>query len=152
MFLFTGLNVPEVAITLLRVAMGTFFLISGYHKLFNRQRHATITQTMVADHVPDVSFNSWFVPSAEFAGGFALFIGLLTPIAAAGLFIICCGATIMDGLKRIAGWSPIDKGDYLDDVLYLPEVQYAIILVALVFTGGGPFSLDNAFIIIFQLH
>jgi uncharacterized membrane protein YphA (DoxX/SURF4 family) len=142
-FIFLGFNLPLVAITILRMAMGVFFVISGYHKLFNKQRHAIIMDTMVVDDVPDPRLLSWVIPLGEFWGGIALMLGFLTPIAALWLLIICCGATAVDGLKRIATWKPIDRADFLDDVLYLPEVQYAIILLALVFMGGGPFSLDN---------
>lgn len=137
------LNGSDIGITLLRLGMGTFFAISGYHKLFNPIRHATVAQTMVDDHIPEPTLNSWLVPTAEFAGGMALLIGLFTSLAAAGLFIICCGATLTDGLKRIGGWKPLDKADYLDDVLYLPEVLYALILLTLVLTGGGPWSIDQ---------
>ena len=145
-YLLLGLAAPEVGITLMRISMGVFFVISGYHKLFNPQRHATITKTMVEDRVPDPKFNSWFVPLIEFSGGAALVIGLLTPLAALGLFLVCCGATLLDGLKRISGWSPIDRADYVDDVLYLPEVLYAIILFSLIVMGGGPFSIDGLLI------
>lgn len=140
--LFSGFNIPEIAVTLLRIAIGVFFLFSGYHKLFNAGRHATITKTMVEDHVPLPFFNCWFVPTVEFSGGAALVVGLLTPLAALGLFCVCGVAALVDGLRRIPAWSPIDKADYIDDVLYLPEVLYAIILLSILFTGPGPFSLD----------
>ena len=39
-----GAQAPDAALTLNRVALGTFFAISGYHKLFNPSRHATLTQ------------------------------------------------------------------------------------------------------------
>lgn len=142
-FIFLGFNLPLVAITILRMAMGVFFTISGYHKLFNKQRHEMVLDTMVVDAVPDPRLISWVIPTGEFAGGIALVFGFLTPLAALGLLIICCGAAAVDGLKRIAGWKPIDRADYLDDVLYLPEVLYAIILLTLIFMGGGPYSLDN---------
>lgn len=140
--IFMGFHEGDIGLTILRIGMGIFFAISGYHKLFNPIRHVTVVQTMLEDHVPIPLFNSWFVPTAEFTGGIALLIGFLTPFAAFGLFIICCGATLTDGLKRIGGWKPLDKADYVDDVLYLPEVLYALILLTLVLAGGGPFSLD----------
>jgi hypothetical protein len=38
-YLFTGLGLPEMALAINRVAVGLFFFLSGYHKLFNAQRH-----------------------------------------------------------------------------------------------------------------
>jgi uncharacterized membrane protein YphA (DoxX/SURF4 family) len=142
-FIFLGFNLPLVAITLLRMAMGVFFSISGYHKLFNKQRHGVVLNTMVVDDVPDPRLASWVIPMGEFMGGIALVVGFLTPLAAIGLFIICCGAAMVDGLKRITGMQPIDRADYVDDLLYLPEVLYAIILLTIIFMGGGPYSFDN---------
>ncbi len=141
--IFTGLDLHYVAITTVRVALGLFFLISGYHKLFNPVRHASIVQTMTNDHVPFIKFNCWFVPSIEFLGGFALMIGLLAPLAALGLFVICCMATFVDGIKRIPTWHPLDKADYVDDVLYLPEVLYSVMLWVVILGGSGPYSLDH---------
>lgn len=140
--LIAGLDLPEVALTVNRVALGVFFTFSGYHKLFNPKRHATIVDTMAADRIPFVGFNCWFVPSVEFAGGMGLVVGLLAPLAAVGLFIVCCVATLVDGLKRVKDWNPIDWADYADDVLYLPEVLYAIMLITVMVAGSGPASID----------
>jgi hypothetical protein len=41
--LIMGVDAPHAAITLNRVALGTFLAISGYLKLFNASRHATLT-------------------------------------------------------------------------------------------------------------
>ena len=62
--------------------------------------------------------------------------------AALGLLIISIGATFSDGIKRIADWRPIDKADFLDDILYLPEVLYALLLLSVILAGPGPFSVD----------
>jgi uncharacterized membrane protein YphA (DoxX/SURF4 family) len=37
--LFSGLGWTDIALTLNRVAVGMFFMFSGYHKLFNTERH-----------------------------------------------------------------------------------------------------------------
>jgi hypothetical protein len=39
------------ALTLNRLALGVFFAISGYHKLFNPSRHAALTRTLQDDGV-----------------------------------------------------------------------------------------------------
>lgn len=137
-----GANVPDVALATSRVALGAFFSISGYHKLFNPTRHATIRATLAACGVPFVPVMCWFVPSVEFSAGLALVPGILTPLAALGLIAICLVATVTDGLKRIRDWRPIDRADYADDVLYLPEVLYLVMLLTLVLCGAGRFSID----------
>lgn len=137
-----GIDPVATAYTFGRMGLGAFFAISGYHKLFCPERHQLIYETMVADHVPLPRFNSWFVPTVEFAGGLALIVGLLTPLAALGLLVVCIVACAVDGVKRIPAMKPLDRADWLDDLLYLPETIYAMFLAVYVFQGAGPWSLD----------
>lgn len=116
---------------LLEVYAGLFFAISGYHKLFNSARHRSLVDTLKADNIPLIGINQWFVPFVEFSGGIALVVHLhpvLTGLAALGLFILCAVATITDGIKRIASYQPIDKADWIDDLLYLPETMLLLML------------------------
>src|SRR5271170_7964695 len=99
-----GAQAPSAALTLNRVALGAFFAISGYHKLFNASRHATLLGTLQDDGVHALPFMQWLLPSAEFGGGCALILGFLSVLAAVGLFIICIGAIALDSLKRIRAW------------------------------------------------
>ena len=137
-----GAQAPNAALTLNRVALGAFFAIGGYHKLFNASRHATLTRTLQDDGVHAVPIMRWLLPSAEFAGGCALIIGLLSVLAAFGLFVICLGALALDAVKRISEWQPIDRADWLGDLLYLPESLYCIGLTVVMLAGPGPWSLD----------
>jgi uncharacterized membrane protein YphA (DoxX/SURF4 family) len=141
-FLTMGANAPEVAITLNRVALGVFFSISGYLKLTNATRHATLANTLQEARVPLVPVMQWLVPGVEFSAGFALIIGLLSALAAFGLFVICLFAFRLDAIKRIEGWKPINRADWIGDVLYLPEALYCIGLSAVMLAGPGPWSLD----------
>lgn len=142
--LYQGLGFGVVALTLLRVATGTFFVFSGYHKLTNAERHKYLVQTLYDCGVPLVPVMCWFVPGVEFSAGLAVTLGLLTPLAAIGLSCVCLVATCTAGLKRIRKlYTPIDKADYLDDVLYLPEVCYILMLLPFIASGAGPISLDN---------
>ena len=128
--------------TLNRVALGAFFAISGYHKLFNASRHATLTRTLQDDGVHAVPIMQWLLPSVEFGGGCALIIGLLSVLAAFGLFVISAGAFGFDAVKRIRAWQPIDRADWLGDLLYVPEALYCIGLTVVMLAGPGPWSLD----------
>lgn len=137
-----GLGGLPAILTVNRVAVGCFFALSGYHKLFNKTRHASMLATLEADHIPEPRANAWFVSSVEFLGGLGVIAGLLAPLAALGLLTISMVATCTDGLRRIPGYAPLDKGDYACDVLYLPEVLYCIMLAAVIAAGAGPYSLD----------
>jgi putative oxidoreductase len=139
-----GAQAVNAALTLNRLALGVFFAISGYHKLFNASRHATLTRTLQDDGVHAVPVMRWLLPSAEFAGGWALIIGLLSALAAFGLFVICAGAVALDAVKRIRAWQPIDGADWLGDLLYVPETLYCIGMAVVMLGGPGTWSLDAA--------
>src|ERR1700734_901473 len=109
--LFRGAGWTHIALTLNRVAVGMFFMFSGYHKLFNAQRHRAFVDELTALHVGALRINQWWVPSVEFAGGSAVFIGLLTPLAAFGLLVIVLVAGVTSGRMRIKSYQPIDRAD-----------------------------------------
>ncbi len=122
-------------------AVGLFFAISGYHKLFNPERHATMLRTMENLHIPLPRFNAWWVPGNEFFWGTVLAVaaagelfgvasGLAAVLASVFLGAICLVATCTDGLQRIREWHPLDVADWIDDLMYLPEFWLALVLVS----------------------
>jgi uncharacterized membrane protein YphA (DoxX/SURF4 family) len=127
--LFVGVGWTDLAITLNRVAVGAFFMLSGYHKLFNAERHRSVVDELKALGVPAVGFNQWWVPLVEFTAGGAVLIGLLAPLAGLGLFVIILVAIATSGRQRIKLYKPIDESDRIDDWLYLPETLYAFMLL-----------------------
>lgn len=118
-------------VVLQQAVAGAFFTISGYHKLFNKTRHAAIVQTLEEDKVPCIRWNQWFVPSVEWLGGAALMFGVFPKVMALLLGAICLVATCVDGLKRVKAWKPLDWADAFDDILYLPEVLYGVMLICI---------------------
>jgi uncharacterized membrane protein YphA (DoxX/SURF4 family) len=140
--LFNGIGWTDIAFTLNRVVVGLFFMLSGYHKLFNAERHRVFVEELRSLHVHAVGINQWWVPLVEFSGGAALVIGLLTPLAALGLLVIILVATATTGRDRIKALMPIDRTDRIDDWLYLPETLYAVLLILIISAGAGPYSLD----------
>ena len=140
--LFKGVGWTDIALTLSRVAVGMFFMFSGYHKLFNAERHRVFVDELTSLHVAAIRINQWWVPSVEFAAGSAVFIGLLTPLAALGLLVIVLVASATSGRVRIKGYQAIDRADRIDDWLYLPETLYAVMLIMVILAGAGPYSLD----------
>jgi uncharacterized membrane protein YphA (DoxX/SURF4 family) len=144
--LFKGVGWTDVAFLLNRVAVGTFFLFSGYHKLFNAPRHRMFADELKALHVHALRINQWWVPLVEFSAGGAVVIGLFAPLAALGLIVIILVACATSGRQRIKSYKPIDEADRIDDWLYLPETLYAFMLLLIVSAGAGPYSIDSVII------
>jgi uncharacterized membrane protein YphA (DoxX/SURF4 family) len=142
--LFNGVGYTDIALTLNRVVVGMFFVLSGYHKLFNAERHRVFADELRSLHVHAVAINQWWVPLVEFSAGGAVVIGLVTPLAALGLLFIILVASATTGRERIKAYKPIDRADRIDDWLYLPETLYVVMLIVVISTGAGPYSLDSA--------
>jgi putative oxidoreductase len=150
--LFNGVGWTDIALTLNRIAVGTFFMLSGYHKLFNPQRHRALVDELKALGVPAVGINQWWVPTVEFTAGGAVLIGFLAPLAALGLLVIILVAMATSGRQRIKLYKPIDEADRIDDWLYLPETLYAVMLIMVVSAGAGPYSLDAVILGLIDKH
>jgi putative oxidoreductase len=150
--LFAGVGWADLAITLNRIAVGAFFMLSGYHKLFNAERHRTFAEELKGLGVHAVGFNQWWVPLVEFSAGAAVVIGLLAPLAALGLLIVILVAIATSGRQRIKLYKPIDKADRIDDWLYLPETLYAFMLLIIISAGAGPYSLDAVILSLINRH
>jgi uncharacterized membrane protein YphA (DoxX/SURF4 family) len=142
--LFSGIGWTDIALTLNRVTVGMFFVLSGYHKLFNTQRHRLFADELRTLHVHAVRINQWWVPLVEFSAGGAVMMGLMAPLAAFGLLIIIFVAIATTGQERIKAYNPIDRADRIDDWLYLPEILYAVMLIVVILSGAGPYSIDAA--------
>lgn len=127
----------SLGLSVLQSSLGTFFVCSGAHKLFNKQRHETLVRTLTELNVPFIKFNQWWVPGWEFVGGAMLAIGLLPVFAASVLAILILVAVITDCPQRVASFKPIDFADTVDDWLYMPEVLYFIGFFTLVVSGAG---------------
>jgi uncharacterized membrane protein YphA (DoxX/SURF4 family) len=151
-FLFKGIGGADIALALNRVAVGLFFMFSGYHKLFNVQRHRALADELKGLGIHAVGFNQWWVPMVEFTAGAAVVIGLLAPLAALGLLFIALVAIVTSGPQRIDASKPIDRADRIDDWLYVPEILYVFMLIVVIAAGAGPYSLDAVILSMIGKH
>jgi putative oxidoreductase len=141
--LLDGIGGTLTAIAAMRFALGSFFVLSGIHKLTNKERHKTFAETLRVLGIPRIGILQWFVPGVEFFGGLGVAFGFLTPLAALGLLVICSVALLTNSPTMVASYKPIDRADYVDDWLYQPEMMYALMLLYFIAAGAGPVSLDQ---------
>ena len=127
-------------VTAVRVLIGVFFCISGGTKLFVPAQFHEMQQTMMQSHIPFPHASALFVSLIEFACGGGLALGLLTPLCALMLMgnMIVAIFTNRIGSIQASGFLA-----WLDDFLYLPEVLYVLILLWLLFSGPGRYSVDG---------
>ena len=141
--LLDGIGGTLPAIAAIRFALGLFFVLSGFHKLTNEERHKTFVETLRVLDIPKIGILQWFVPGVEFFGGLGVANGFLTPLAALGLLVICSVALLTSAPTVVASYKPIDRADRVDDWLYQPELMYALMLLYFIADGAGPVSVDQ---------
>ena len=61
-------------------------------------------------------------------------------------------AVATSGRLRINLYKPLDESDRIDDWLYLPETLYAFMLIMVISTGAGPYSLDALILSLMDKH
>jgi putative oxidoreductase len=127
-------------VTAARILIGIFFCISGGTKLFVRAQFSVLEQTLVQSHIPFPHANALFVATVEFGCGAGLTLGLLTPLCAA---VLTGDMIVAIATNRIHSIQASSALAWLDDFLYLPEVLYILILVWLIFSGPGRYSVDG---------
>ena len=126
--------------TAVRVLIGIFFCISGGTKLLVPAQFTLMEQTLAQSHIPFPHANALFVSLVEFACGGGLALGLLTPFCALILVVDMIVAILTNRIQSIQAGGVVA---WLDDFLYLPEVLYVMLLVWLIFSGPGRYSIDG---------
>jgi len=126
--------------TAARVLMGIFFCISGGTKLLVPAQFNVMERTIAESHIPFPHANAIFVSLVEFVCGAGLALGLLTPLCALLLVGVMIVAVTTNRVYSIQATGVLA---WLDDFLYLPEVLYVMLLVWLIFSGPGRYSIDG---------
>lgn len=129
-------------VTAARVLIGIFFCISGGTKLFVPAQFGVLQQTLIQSHIPFPHANALFVATVELACEANLGLGLLTPLCAA---MLTGDMIVAIATNRIQSIQASGVLAWIDDFLYLPEVLYTLILIWLIFSGPGRYSLDGLF-------
>jgi putative oxidoreductase len=121
---------PDLASFILRLAIGTLFMIHGYPKLTAAQRkQGGAWMKSVGMPAGMVAFGG----IVEFFGGLALILGILTPIIAvlASLWML---STTWFSIRKV-------KKKYASG--YEIDVTILLVAIALALLGSGIFSIDH---------
>ncbi|MGA8437552.1 MAG: DoxX family protein [Candidatus Sulfotelmatobacter sp.] len=133
-------DLEQYAILVVRVSIGLFFAISGANKLFVAGGTKPVYDTLVKAAVPFPRQTAYFVAGVEFICGSLATVGFLSSPACVALLIDMTVAVLTSALSTLPKvLSPLN---WLDDVLYLPEVLYVLIFIWLICSGPGKFSID----------
>jgi putative oxidoreductase len=133
-------RLEQYTILLVRVSLGLFFAISGANKLSVASRRQTMYETLVRSRVPFPHLMTYFVSGVEFVGGFLVAAGFLSSLAGVALLVDMIVAVLT--MKLFAIPKGLSLLNWLDDFLYLPEVLYVLLLIWLLCSGPGRFSVD----------
>ena len=140
-FALSGSNdFEQYAILLVRVSIGLFFAISGANKLFSAGGTKQVYDTLVKAKVPFPRQTAYFVAGVEFVCGSLLAVGLLSSPSCVALLVDMVVAVLTNALSTVP--KGLSSLNWLDDVLYLPEVLYVLIFIWLICSGSGKFSVD----------
>ena len=133
-------DLEQYAILLVRVSLGLFFAISGANKLFVASSAQSMYETLIQAKVPFPHLMTYFVSAVEFMGGCLLIVGFLSSLACVALLVdmlVAILTTRLSGMPK--GVSPLN---WLDDLLYFPEILYVLFFIWLICSGPGKFSVD----------
>ncbi len=132
-------NLTNIAILVLRIAVGVIFLAHGMQKLFGAFGGSGIegfSGMLKGLGFAAPVFWSWVAAIAEGLGGLFLLLGVIPRISAALIAIV-----ILVAIAKVHG----PKGFFMMQGGF--EYQFLILMtcIALMFTGGGKLSLFNKF-------
>jgi len=134
-------DLEQYAILLVRVSLGLFFAISGANKLFVAGSTQTMYETLVKANVPSPRLMTYFVSGVELIGGSLLIVGFFSSLACVTLLIDMLVAILTTKLSAVPkGLSPLN---WVDDLLFFPEVLYVLFFIWLLCSGPGRFSVDS---------
>lgn len=121
-------SLPDVGLLILRIAVAATVLQAGLIKALD---FTTTTQFMETSGWKMWTFAAYLVTATEIAGGAALLLGLLTPLAACGVLAAMIDAWAVN-VSGAAFWSEPFNVPFL----------VAFAAATLLFTGAGAYSLD----------
>lgn len=129
-----GLN---LGLLIIRVVVGVTLATHGLNKIFGGGKIAGTAGWFASMGMKMPKANAWIAALTEIGSGALLALGLLTPLAAAGMVAIMVVALITTHMKN--GWFIFNPGGGIEYVVVLAAVG-----IGLACTGPGEWSIDHA--------
>lgn len=128
--------VADVSLLVLRLALGVVFLAHGYNHVFGGGKIAGTARWFESLGMRPGLLHAWTASVTELGTGFLLILGLLTPVACAGVVGTMVVAWMTNHLKN--GFFVFRPGEGYEYVMTL-----TLAAVALAGLGGGRLSIDQ---------
>lgn len=148
----TGLGSQDLAVLILRLLLGTFFVLARFRWVydpsrpldpwFNTARHKHLVQRLCTCGYSPNPYLSGFVACVEISAGMAIIVGLLTLPATMGLLSVLLFGTYCTARVKVCEQLPVDKIDCVSCYLWRVEGVYIAIAIAILALGPGHYSLD----------
>lgn len=141
--LVNGLQRPDLADLAVRLGVGIPFFISGMNKLFCPICHGWLVANLQRSQIPACGgFTVWFLAFWEAAAGLSLALGFLSAASAFILFVVCVVAFIVSWRRKLEKKNPAHFWDACTEIGFMFDVLLIWLLLAVMFNGPGPYSLD----------
>ena len=124
---------PDLALLVLRLAVGFSFFMHGYQKVFGTGVGG-VTQGFTRMGIPLPEVAAPFIAFLELLGGIALMLGVLTRVAA---FLLACDMAVATTLVHM-------KNGYLGQGGMELTFLLGMMALAVALAGAGPLSIDAA--------
>ena len=132
-----GSTTFNLVLLIARVALGLMILAHGYAKVFRGGKLAGTAGWFDSIGMRPGKINAYMAAGTEIGVGILLTLGLLVPLAAAGLVALMTVAIVT--VHRKNGFFVYNAGQ---------GIEYCLMLIVLAITvgsfGGGKFSIDHA--------
>lgn len=133
----SDLHAVDLALVVLRVALGVVFLAHGYNHIFGGGKIAGTARWFESLGMRPGPLHAWTASLIELGAGVLLILGLFTPLACAGVVGTMLVAWITNHLRN--GFFIFRPGEGYEYVMTL-----TLVALALAGLGGGQWSLDHA--------
>jgi putative oxidoreductase len=133
----SDLQAVDLSLLVVRVAVGVVFLAHGYNHIFGGGRIAGTARWFESLGMRPGILHAWTASLTEVGAGALLVLGLLTPLACAGVIGTMLVAWITNHLRN--GFFIFRPGEGYEYVMTL-----TLVALGLAGLGAGEWSVDNA--------